>query len=445
MPPRKKGARGGKARAPTTKRQSSSTPSTGAAAAALDPVSTAGARWIVPNTASLALAASRTAGACVRRLFFDSREWVTPLRADVAALLSAFEARYDGTQSPLELMKRLWGETGWKWVMLLGCPEGRVRLDWGNSVARAFLENLRDDAVTPPLQQVAAVLALYILRAIWCEGMELFHLRVSPDFLVNLVKMTQSHAPALDVGASSTEGFPPHSADLAYAMHYLLSTSAFFLVPEETSPVPTPTRWPFAYIKPDRKEDRDRRLQAAVLLGVEAELDQLACGKIRSEVIEEAHTDSRGHKRQWNESFARIDDGDDDDEDQGSGDEVDKRARWSADSLRRARTACVESKESGHGGTADDSQQSLLVAPVYQIQADILALAKAQTRRAAESLAEDMSGLTAVASSAGDDGSGLLALLSEAEDRMSARPGSRAIHGLDAYRQAIEDLLADAT
>lgn len=140
MPPRKKGTRGGKASASASKGRGSSTASTNAAAAAAnDPLSTAGARWIVPNTTSLALGPSHSAGACVRRLFFDSREWVTPLRADVAALLADFEARYDSQHSPIELMKLLWTETGWKWVLLLGCPAGKIRLDWGNSVARAFL------------------------------------------------------------------------------------------------------------------------------------------------------------------------------------------------------------------------------------------------------------------------------------------------------------------
>lgn len=140
MPPRKKGTRGGKASASASKGRGSSTASTGAAAvAANDPLSAAGARWIVPNTVSLALGPSHSAGACVRRLFFDSREWVTPLRADVAALLAEFEARYDSQHSPIELMKLLWTETGWKWVLLLGCPAGKIRLDWGNSVARAFL------------------------------------------------------------------------------------------------------------------------------------------------------------------------------------------------------------------------------------------------------------------------------------------------------------------
>jgi hypothetical protein len=149
MPPRKKGTRGGKASASTSKGRGSSTASTSAAAAAADdPLSAAGARWIVPNTASLALGPSHSAGACVRRLFFDSREWVAPLRADVAALLAAFEARYDGQRSPIELMKQLWTETGWKWVLLLGCPGGKIRLDWGNSVARAFLgEAKRADSV----------------------------------------------------------------------------------------------------------------------------------------------------------------------------------------------------------------------------------------------------------------------------------------------------------
>lgn len=260
--------------------------------------------------------------------------------------------------------------------------------------------------------------------------------------------MTQSHAPVLDAVPSSAEGEqievpPPPSADLAYAMHYLLSTPAFFLVPAETNPVPTPSQWPFAYVKRDRKEDRDRRLRAALSLGIVAELDQLARGKIRSDVIEEVHTDARGHKRQRNESLARLDDGEADQDNDGE-DGPDQRERWSLEALRRARTAYVDSKAGGRGGSADHSKQSLLVSPTYQIQADILAVAKMQTRRAAEDLADDMSGLAAVARSAGDDGGGLLALLPGTEGHVPTPSELTTGHGLDAYQHAIEELLSDA-
>ncbi|KWU42426.1 hypothetical protein RHOSPDRAFT_36036 [Rhodotorula sp. JG-1b] len=450
MPPRKKGTRGGKASASASKGRGSSTASTNAAAAAAnDPLSTAGARWIVPNTTSLALGPSHSAGACVRRLFFDSREWVTPLRADVAALLADFEARYDSQHSPIELMKLLWTETGWKWVLLLGCPAGKIRLDWGNSVARAFLENLLPDADTPPLQQVAAILALYILRATWCEGMGLFHLRISPGFLEALVKLTQSHAPALDAVTKTAEtdaadeASPPPSADLAYAMHYLLSTSAFFLVPEETDPVPPRGRWPFAHVKRDRKEERDRRLQAALLLGVETELDQLARGKVRSEVVEEIQTESRGHKRQWNASSVQL--GDSDDERDG---EPETRSRWSTESLHRAKEAYVQSKRHGHETetsaqtSTGDTKPSLLVSPEYDIQAEILALAKAQTRRAAENLADDMSGLAELARAGGRDGEGLLTLFGGAHESRGAQVDPPR-DALDDYVRAVEGLLPE--
>lgn len=501
MPPRKKGTRGGKASASTSKGRGSSTATTSAAAAANDPLSAAGARWIVPNTASLALGASHSAGACVRRLFFDSREWVAPLRADVAALLAAFEGRYDGQQSPLELMKQLWTETGWKWVLLLGCPAGKIRLDWGNSVARAFLgeqhasskrrwctalsyrwaltvavllhretasrrpgsfsatsrcyprplhpesDMVRRNGVVPP-----AHLARYALvraaRSLVHGSAHAFG--VFTGFLEALVKMTHRHAAALDGLAYTAEqvpadeSSPPPSADLAYAMHYLLSTSAFFLVPEETNPVPPRSQWPFAYVKRDRKEERDRRLQAALLLGVESELNQLARGKIRSEVVAEIQTESRGHKRQGNASSVQL--GDSDDERDG---QPETRSRWSTESLHRAKEAYVQSKRTGHeteGPTqapTGDAKPSLLASPEYEIQAEILALAKAQTRRAADNLADDMSGLAELARAGGHNGDGLLTLLGAAHKSPGGQvePSGDALVG---YVQAVGELLPEA-
>ena len=302
--------------------------------------------------------------------------------------------------------------------------------------------------------------------------MELFHLRISPGtllpdqrhlsctelttlwrfltgFLEALVKLTQSHAPALDAVTNTAETdaadeeSPPPSADLAYAMYYLLSTSAFFLVPEETNPVPPRSRWPFAHVKRDRKEERDRRLQAALLLGVETELDQLARGKVRSEVVEEIQTESRGHKRQWNAASVQL--GDSDDERDG---EPETRSRWSTESLHRAKEAYVQSKrtsyetESSAQTSTGDTKPSLLVSPEYEIQAEILALAKAQTRRAADNLADDMSGLAELARAGGRDGNGLLTLLGGAHESRGAQvdPPDDA---LDDYVRAVEGLLPE--
>jgi hypothetical protein len=78
----------------------------------------------------------------VLRLFFHSDHWILPLRADVDALLSAFEQRWaarTGEEGPVQIMKTLWSETGWKWVLLLGCPEGPLRREWGQTVVRAFV------------------------------------------------------------------------------------------------------------------------------------------------------------------------------------------------------------------------------------------------------------------------------------------------------------------
>lgn len=105
------------------------------------------------GTPSLHLAPSSQPGYCLASsLFFLSEAWVPALRADVEALLCAFEAAWGGGgggggagaraegSSPCEVMRRLWESMGWKWLHLLGVPQdGAMRAPWGDSVVRAFV------------------------------------------------------------------------------------------------------------------------------------------------------------------------------------------------------------------------------------------------------------------------------------------------------------------
>ncbi|BGP56053.1 hypothetical protein JCM8202v2_003662 [Rhodotorula sphaerocarpa] len=388
MPPRKKPVRGGKAAASTGKRQSSSAPAPGPASdtAAADPLQAAGVRWIVHDTPTLSLAPSHTAGISVRRVFFESREWVAPLRADVAALLALFEECYTAAQSPLELMKQLWNETGWKWVSLLGCPEGKIRLDWADSTVKAFLEYLAPEAEATPLQQVAAFLALYILRASSCPGTPLLQIK--------------NAAPR----ASTEDQSPPPSADLAFVLHYFLSTSAFLPVPLEIFGVPPPADWPSVYAKRERRVERNKRLSAAVLLGVEAEVGQLSRGRIRPEVVGEGGVDARGSKRARKESPSAAQS--DDEQDMSDAREV--AGSWRTEALTSARRQYLEAKTGGSRLPKPQdpaaAARSLLVEPTHEDHVAILSQAAALTRHAISNLGDDAADLTALAARPGAEG-----------------------------------------
>ncbi|KAL7336512.1 hypothetical protein BJY59DRAFT_638087, partial [Rhodotorula toruloides] len=117
----------------------------------------------------------------VLRLFFHSDHWVLPLRADVDALLLGFDQRWasrTGEESPMQVMRKLWSEMGWKWVLLLGCPEGPLRRGWGQTVVRAFVEHLKVGVA--PLRQAAAFLALYLLTQTQAKGAEKLFIQVDP-------------------------------------------------------------------------------------------------------------------------------------------------------------------------------------------------------------------------------------------------------------------------
>ncbi|KZT57862.1 hypothetical protein CALCODRAFT_433621 [Calocera cornea HHB12733] len=83
----------------------------------------------------------RGAPPALQPYYFTASLFVEPLRADIADLLAKFKdavtARPD-PESPFQLFKRLWIETGWKWVHLLVLEE-RGRKTFIGTVERCFL------------------------------------------------------------------------------------------------------------------------------------------------------------------------------------------------------------------------------------------------------------------------------------------------------------------
>ncbi|BGP00341.1 hypothetical protein JCM10021v2_004023 [Rhodotorula toruloides] len=212
----------------------------------------------------------------VLRLFFHSDHCVFPLRADIDALLSGFEQRWAsrmGEKSSMQVMKALWSEMGWKWVLLLGCPEGPLRRGWGQTVVRAFVEHLRPE--NPPLRQVAALFALYLLTQTQARGAEKLFVEVDPDTLEYINSLPSRLAPALDTPpfASPAAAIPPPSADLAFALSVLLQSSSFHLVPSVSSHA-----WPFVHVKRNAKLVHEKRERALLVLGAEEELERITRG-----------------------------------------------------------------------------------------------------------------------------------------------------------------------
>ncbi|KZO89656.1 hypothetical protein CALVIDRAFT_603504 [Calocera viscosa TUFC12733] len=103
----------------------------------------------------------RGAPPALQPYYYTSSLFVEPLRADIADLLGKFKdavnAKPDG-ESPFQQFKRIWIETGWKWVHLLVLEE-RARKTFIEVVERCFLEvlNVSDDLVS----SLGALFALY--------------------------------------------------------------------------------------------------------------------------------------------------------------------------------------------------------------------------------------------------------------------------------------------
>lgn len=237
---------------------------------------------------------------------------------------------------------------------------------------------------------------------------------------------------------------PPPSADLTYVLHYFLSTNAFHLVPEQTFLHPPPQKWPFARLKHARRAERDARLQAAVLLGIEDELEEVSRGAVRPEVIENEDLDLRSRKRRRSESYNF---GLDVDEPPPEPDPTAATDPWQVEALRNARARYLDAKTLNESGLAF-ATPSLLSKPMYEIQASILTQASLQTRQALGSLGDQASDLAAFAQAGGANAQGLLGLLDMPADGDSGDEGGQgggtSTDGLERFRTAASTLLSSS-
>ncbi|EGU12030.1 putative modular polyketide synthase [Rhodotorula toruloides ATCC 204091] len=315
----------------------------------------------------------------VLRLFFHSDHWVLPLRADVDALLSGFEQRWAsrmGEESPMQVIKALWSEMGWKWVLLLGCPEGPLRRGWGQTVVRVFVETLKPDVA--PLRQAAALLALYLLTQTQAKGAEKLFVQVDPDAFEYVTSLPSRLAPALDTppfdSASLAPSTPPPSADLSYGLSILLQTSSFHLVPSVSSHA-----WPFVHVERNAKLVREKRERALLVLGAEEELKRITRGDFDAGEA----SDGRGMKRKWR---------DEEDETSATGEEEAGVAGhdedgWLANRLVELSSTYTQAKTASSARIASTPaapflppRPSSLAQPTTSLQASILQRAKSMMR-----------------------------------------------------------------
>ncbi|KAK4334753.1 LOW QUALITY PROTEIN: Ribonuclease E [Rhodotorula toruloides] len=268
----------------------------------------------------------------VLRLFFHSDHCVFPLRADIDALLSGFEQRWAsrmGEKSSMQVMKALWSEMGWKWVLLLGCPEGPLRRGWGQTVVRAFVEHLRPE--NPPLRQVAALFALYLLTQTQARGAEKLFVEVDP---------------------------------------VLLQSSSFHLVPSVSSHA-----WPFVHVKRNAKLVHEKRERALLVLGAEEELERITRGDFDGGEASEARGTNR--KRRDEEDVA----------DAAARQEMRIGTRTAGSRIASSSCVYTEAKTASSARIASTAAVSFLSArpltlaqPTTSLQASILERAKAMTR-----------------------------------------------------------------
>ncbi|KAJ8293368.1 Laccase-1 [Rhodotorula toruloides] len=318
----------------------------------------------------------------VLRLFFHSDHWVLPLRADVDALLSAFEQRWasrTGEESPMQVIRELWSEMGWKWVSLLGCPEGPLRRGWGQTVVRAFVEHLKVGVA--PLRQAAAFLALYLLTQTQAKGAEKLFIQVDPVAFEYITSLPSRLPPALDTApfdpASPAASTPPPSADLSYALSVLLRTSSFHLVPSVSSQA-----WPFVHVERNAKLVREKRERALLVLGAEEELKRITRGDFDAgEASEERDTKRkrRNDEAEENEAGAAGE--------KAAADANSNADGWLANRLVELSTVYTEAKTASSAGIASTAaapflppRPSTLTQPATSLQASILERAKSMMR-----------------------------------------------------------------
>ncbi|KAL7342712.1 hypothetical protein BJY59DRAFT_535855 [Rhodotorula toruloides] len=242
----------------------------------------------------------------------------------------------------MQVMRKLWSEMGWKWVLLLGCPEGPLRRGWGQTVVRAFVEHLKVGVA--PLRQAAAFLALYLLTQTQAKGAEKLFIQVDPD-----------------------------------AFEYITSLPSrlFHLAPSVSSQA-----WPFVHVERNAKLVREKRERALLVLGAEEELKRITRGDFDAgEASEERDTKRkrRNDEAEENEAGAAGE--------KAAADANSNADGWLANRLVELSTVYTEAKTASSAGIASTAaapflppRPSTLTQPATSLQASILERAKSMMR-----------------------------------------------------------------
>ncbi|GAA5824484.1 hypothetical protein JCM11251_000442 [Rhodosporidiobolus azoricus] len=324
-------------------------------------------------------------------LFFASTDWLHPLRADVEALLAHFKRAWevasasagetgDGQKesfSPMEVMKGVWDRKGWNKVHLMGLLDGPVRLRWGQSIVRALVERINPDE--EPLKQIAALLALYLFWSTQPDSLQKLFIRVDPPTFEHILALYALHRRLLDSSSSHALLFPPPSADLALALHSLVSQNAFFLVPTQSYVHPS-----LPCVRLEDTAQAETRDVATVLLGAEEEMRRIKRGEL-SRVARRAISDDE-------EDEDETEDEEDEEErlaeDEGDGGAPDYEA-WGAPVLRASVARCAQTKllsSAAPSGQSLSTAFSTLHAPQNRLHLDVLLEAEKRTREALSKL-----------------------------------------------------------
>ncbi|GAA5906936.1 hypothetical protein JCM6882_000006 [Rhodosporidiobolus microsporus] len=411
------------------------------------------------NSPTIPLGASHRPGyAFHANLFFASTEWLTPLRADVDALLSHFKRAWEVASqagpaaemsgeggeeerfSPMEVFKGVWERKGWGKAHLMGLLEGPVRSKWGESIVRAFVDRIDPDE--DPLKQVGALFALYTFWSTQPDSRDKLFIRVDPPTFEHILSLHSLHGTLLDSCPVSPLLAPPPSADLALTLQSLISQQAFLLVPTQTFAYPS-----LPCVRLQDASEEEVRDVAAVLLGAEEEMENVRAGRL-SAVARRAVSDE--------ESDDEDEEGDgEEDEGDGGADDLDD---WGTSSLSALLSTYAHAKiaatsSSALTATSANIDPSLLPSvstlhrPQNQLHLSILAKAERQTREALAKLGPAAGGTASsyVAEGLGggeEEVGGLLRLLDGAEGggRGKRRRVGGGGGGLAAFKEIVREM-----
>ncbi|GAA5852937.1 hypothetical protein JCM8547_004741 [Rhodosporidiobolus lusitaniae] len=379
----------------------------------------------VPSSSTVHLDPSHSPGYALHaNLFFTSDEWIGALRKDVDALLSVFarawaanlrerqgeeaneglgeDGRQDRPFSPFEVFKGCWIKLGWSRIHLVGAPEGPWKKRWGEGVLRAFLEQIKHGENS--LKQVAAFFAIYTFWSTQLEEAEKVFVKVDPPTFEYLLSLPDRVAASLH---RLTALSPLPYCDVSFALHSLLSDSAFLLVPTQTytfPPLPA-----VSLIDTSGADDRDL---ATLLLGAQEEAEALRKGEF-SKVARFGNT------------AADEDEEDEEDEEE----KEDDLPSWGAPTLRTLVEAYAASKTASATlsnilssslppEASNEASTSTLLQPRNKLQLDVLRQAEEKVQQALDKLAGGGGGRAG-----GKRGRGLLSLISGPEEEENEEEG----------------------